>query len=60
LCKRLIDYAREKNLTNIKAKSFKSNKGIFKIFNSLRDDFEELSSYTKDEFVYFDIKLKKN
>jgi acyl-CoA hydrolase len=60
LCKRLIDYARDKNLTNIKAKSFKNNKGIYKIFNSLRDDFSELSSYTKDEFVYFDIKLKKD
>jgi len=60
LCKKLIDYAKEKGHLHIKAKSFKKNKGIFKIFNGLREDFQELKTYTKDEFVYFDIILKKD
>ncbi|RLA64280.1 MAG: acetyl-CoA hydrolase [Epsilonproteobacteria bacterium] len=60
LCRKLIEYAKTKNHLHIKAKSFKNNKGIFKIFNDLRDEFLELNTYVKDDFVYFDIKLKKD
>ncbi len=59
LCKRLVDYAREKNHNEIRAKSFKNNKGTFEIFNGLQPEFAEFNTYTKGEFVYFDIKLKK-
>jgi GNAT superfamily N-acetyltransferase len=60
LCKRLLDYAKIKDHTDIKAKSFKNNKGVFEIFNNLKEGFSEFNTYSKDEFVYFDIKLKKD